>query len=131
MAAAAAMATMLQQAPEQADVLYEPMVGDRRRAPAKGIYKNKKKLPDEEIVRYEAQSPRCGAIVEEFGAGGRRRAFQTVITLLQEMEVVRSAARGDRGEGASGEEGRGYELPLWMQPGAAGAEGMPPGTYDS
>ena len=88
--------------------------------------KNKKKLPDEEIVRYEAQLAKVRSIVEEFEKPEGETQFQTVVTLLQEMQSFGQPPEEIMKE-LQAKKGGGYELPPWMQPGAAGAEGMPPG----
>ena len=118
------MDTMLQQLLSK-DVLYEPMVEIAAMYPP-WIKKNKKKLPDEEIVRYEAQLAKVKSIVEEFEKPEGETQFQTVVTLLQEMQSFGQPPDEIMKE-LQAKKGGGYELPPWMQPGAAGAEGMPPG----
>ena len=88
------MDTMLQQLLSK-DVLYEPMVEIAAMYPP-WIKKNKKKLPDEEIVRYEAQLAKVRSIVEEFEKPEGETQFQTVVTLLQEMQSFEYLAREHR-----------------------------------
>ena len=78
------MDTMLQQLLSK-DVLYEPMVEIAAMYPP-WIKKNKKKLPDEEIVRYEAQLAKVKSIIEEFEKPEGEVEFQSIVTLLQEMQ---------------------------------------------
>ena len=78
------MDTMLQQLLSK-DVLYEPMVEIAAMYPP-WIKKNKKILPAEEIVRYEAQLAMVKSIVEEFKKPEGETQFQTVVTLLQEVQ---------------------------------------------
>ena len=118
------MDTMLQQLLSK-DVLYEPMVEIAAMYPP-WIKKNKKKLPDEEIVRYEAQLAKVRSIVEEFEKPEGETQFQTVVTLLQEMQSFGQPPEEIMKE-LQAKKGGGHELPPWMQPRAAGAEGMPPG----
>ena len=49
------------------------------------IKKNKKKLPDEEIIRYEAQLVKVRAIIQAFDEG--EKDFSKIVTLLQEMQA--------------------------------------------
>jgi peroxin-19 len=121
------MDTMLQQLLSK-DVLYEPMVEIAAMYPP-WIKKNKKKLPDEEIVRYEAQLAKVKSIIEEFEKPEGEVEFQSIVTLLQEMQSFGQPPEEIMKE-LQEKKGGGYELPPWMQPGAAGAagaDGMPPG----
>ena len=118
------MDTMLQQLLSK-DVLYEPMVEIAAMYPP-WIKNNKKKLPDEEIVRYEAQLAKVRSIVEEVEKPEGETQFPTVVTLLQEMQSFGQPPEEIMKE-LQAKMGGGHELPPWMQPGAAGAEGMPPG----
>lgn len=66
------------------ETLYEPMVELSQKYPP-WIKKNKKKLPDEEIIRYEAQLVKVRAIVQAFDDG--EKDFAKIVTLLQEMQA--------------------------------------------
>ena len=78
------MDTMLQQLLSK-DVLYRR--GRSRQCTPPWIKKNKKRLPDEEIVRRGAGLAKVRSIVEEFEKPEGETQFQTVVTLLQEMQA--------------------------------------------
>ena len=65
------------------DVLYEQMKEIAAKYPP-WIKKNKKNLPDEEVIRYEAQLVKVRAIVTAFE--DENTDFAKVVTLLQEMQ---------------------------------------------
>lgn len=65
------------------EVLYEPMKEIAEKYPP-WLKRNSKKIPDDEIVRYEAQLVKVRAIIAAYEDDATD--FQTIVTLLQEMQ---------------------------------------------
>ena len=77
------MDTMLQNLLSK-ETLYEPMVDLSQKYPV-WIKKNKKKISDEDVIRYEAQLVKIRAIIQAFD--DEEKDFQKIVTLLQEMQA--------------------------------------------
>jgi peroxin-19 len=108
------------------ETLYEPMVEISQKYPP-WIKKNRKALPDEEIVRYEAQLVKVCAIIQAFDEG--EKDFAKIVTLLQEMqafglppdEIMKELSQNKNAP--LGPDGKPQGFPGF--PGAGGMPGMP------